>query len=315
MRTTNSHMKSKKQLEQGIKKHKTAVLLVNTHSRKGGLLFKQAEVLLKQRGFKITHSYAIKDPHFINETIKRALSTKPELLVVGSGDGTISEVVDHLAYCDTVLGFIPLGTTNNFARSLGIPLDIEGAIEVIANGKVADVDLGKVGEDYFANVASIGLTVDVAHSVSSKLKRRIGRLAYALTGLKVLFHHRSFGVTILANDQTYEYRTHQLIIANGRFHGGTLIASDASIDNHSLVIFNLGDVSKLQLLRSLMLFALKKPRTLREENYIITNKATIKTHPPRRLELDGEIKATTPVKVSLAPEALRIMVQKDFTDE
>lgn len=308
-------MKSKNHLERNIKTKKRAVLFVNTHSRKGGLLFAQAQELLTKRGFNITHSFAIKDPRYINETVKLALITNPDLLIVGSGDGTISEVVDHLAYRDTVLGFIPLGTTNNFARSLGIPLNVEGAIDVIANGKVADIDLGKVDEDYFANIASIGLSVDVAHSVSTKLKRRFGRLAYAITCLKVLFRHRSFIATVAANGQVYEYRTHQLIIANGRFHGGSLIASDASIDNNSLVIFHLGDISKIQLLRSMALLVLKRPRTLREENYIVANKATITTRPLRHLELDGEIKATTPVEVSLAPEALKIMVRRNFIDD
>lgn len=308
-------MKSKRDLERTIRKERRIALIVNTRSRQGSRFFGQAETLLKARGFHLTWSHAIKNPRNIDTLVQRALATKPDLLVVGSGDGTVSQVVNHIANKDVVLGFIPLGTTNNFARSLGIPLDVEGAIEVIATGKVADVDLGKVGDDHFANVAAIGLSVAIAGSVSAKLKHRIGRTAYVIAGLRSLFHHRAFTATIKANGKTYEYRTHQIIIANGRFHGGSMLADDASIDDHSLVIFHLGDTRKLQLIRSMILFGLKRPRTLREGNFIITDKATITTHPSRYIEMDGEIRSSTPAKVSVASEALKIMVGKDFVDD
>ena len=310
-----SMRKSKRELEKNIRLHRNAILMVNVSSRKGNQLLLEAKRLLKQRGFRIIETLLVRDTTSIDTAMTRVMRSAPDLLILASGDGTVSTVVDHLAYTNTVLGFIPLGTTNNFARSLSIPLDVEGAIDVIANGKVADIDLGKVNEDYYANVASIGITVAIARSVSNKYKRWLGRFAYVLSGLKMLFRHRSFSVTIDANDRSYAFKTHELLIVNGRFHAGRLIASDASIDNQSLVLFYLGDVRKLELLRSLLLHAFRRPRTLNQENYIVTDRATITTYPPQRLELDGELRETTPVEVSVAPEALLIMVGKDFNDD
>jgi diacylglycerol kinase-like protein len=101
--------------------------------------------------------------------IQVAIARGNKLIVVGGGDGTLSAIVDYFAYQNVVVGLLPLGTGNSFARSLGIPLSLEGAIEGITNGKVVDIDLGKVDGDYFANVASIGFSAEVARKTSRRL--------------------------------------------------------------------------------------------------------------------------------------------------
>src|SRR5699024_2395493 len=100
-----------------------------------------------------------------------------DLLVLGGGDGTVSSVVDHLADELPVLGLLPLGTANDFARTLQIPTDLRRACEVIAGHRVVDVDLGLAEDNYFVNVASAGLSVAVTQGLSSRLKRRVGALA------------------------------------------------------------------------------------------------------------------------------------------
>lgn len=304
----------KRRLQQAIRRHKRAVLIVNTKSRKGALLYPEAKRLLEERGFNLLASFAVRHPEKLNETIAEALSHEPDLLVVGSGDGTISETVDHLAYTDVALGYIPLGTTNNFARSTGIPLDLTGAIETIAGGMVDDVDLGVVtrpdsdDRDYFANVASIGLSVDVAAAVPHGLKRRLGRVAYVATGLRVLFRHRPFRATIRSAGKVRRTRTHQLIIANGRSHGGRTIARDIDIDNKQLTIFRLGRPGRWQLVKALARFILHQNRSASEKNYLTTPAATITTDPVCAIEIDGEIKSNTPATFAIAADALYLMV-------
>jgi YegS/Rv2252/BmrU family lipid kinase len=306
----------KADLQQKIRRHKRAALIVNTHSRKGGKLYPEAKRQLEAHGFKLVASYAVKHPKRLNETIAKALSYKPDLLVVGSGDGTVSEVVDHLAFADTALGYIPLGTTNNFARSVGIPLDVAGAIDTIVNGQVNDIDLGVAAKpdngekDYFANVASIGLSVEVAANVPHKLKRKVGRIAYVLTGLRVMLSHRPFKARITANGRTRSIRTHQLVIANGRSHGGRVIARDVDIDNKQLTIFRLGRKGRWELVKSLVRFSLHQNRSTSEKNYLTTPLATVATDPVCAIEIDGEIKSHTPATFSIAPDALYVMVPK-----
>ena len=90
-------------------------------------------------------------------TVKRVLAKKPDLVILGGGDGTISGLVDLLVGKGVILGVLPLGTANSFARTLGLPLDVKGAIEVLATGVPKRIDLGKIDGDYFANCAAMGI--------------------------------------------------------------------------------------------------------------------------------------------------------------
>lgn len=308
---------SKADLQRRIRRHKRAVLIVNTHSRKGATLFPQAKALLEEGGFNLLASYAVKRPKLLNQTITEALAHKPDILIIGSGDGTVSEVVDHLADSDVALGFIPLGTTNNFARSAGIPLDLAGAIDTITRGVVDDIDLGLVTKtdndgtrrtDYFANVASIGLSVEVAARVPHRLKRRIGRVAYVLTGLHTLISHRAFKVRLDADGRSRRLSTHQLVIANGSSHGGRVIARDVDIDNKQLTVFRLGRPGRWQLIKATLRFSLHQNRTSAEKGYLTTSGVTVTTDPVCTVEIDGEIKTSTPATFSVAPDALYLLV-------
>lgn len=172
--------------------------------------------LLTAAGLRLIADLPVTDPATLPEVLERALALSPDLLIFGGGDGSVATAADFLAYRDVALGVLALGTTNNFARSLRLPLTIDGADRTIATGKVADVDLGRVsgaaGEELFANLASLGLSIEVAHRTPHVLKRRIGRAAYALTGLRVLPRHRPFlaTVTTAAGTETFwapaEYR-------------------------------------------------------------------------------------------------------------
>ena len=85
----------------------------------------------------------------------------PDLLVAGGGDGTISTAARLLAHRDIALGLLPLGTTNNFARTAGVPLGLDEAVATLTGGKVIDVDLGLAGDMPFTNHVGVGLSADV----------------------------------------------------------------------------------------------------------------------------------------------------------
>jgi len=118
-----------------------------------------------------------------------------------------------------------LGTMNNFARSLEVPLDVPAAVRTVAAGKVAGVDLGRVdhigGVEVFATLTSVGVSVEVARRTPHRLKRLIGPPAYAATALAVFPGHAPFQATVRTGDGRSEsVFTHQLNVANGRFHAG-----------------------------------------------------------------------------------------------
>jgi YegS/Rv2252/BmrU family lipid kinase len=305
---------SKAELQARIASGKQAVLLVNTHSRRGAALYEAASERLAARGFDLLGSFPVEDPRRLVDTIHEAVALDAPLLIVGGGDGTVSDVAGHLAYRNTALGVLPLGTTNNFARNMGLPFELEAAIDVLTSGKVADIDLGQIGDHYFGNVASIGLTVEVARNVSGSLKHRIGRFAYVVAGAQQLMRHQPFKVTISTEDARHDFHTHQLIIANGGFHGGRRIADDASVEDRELTIFPIGDYRRASAVSSLLSFEYGRARSVEEGHFISTSEAMIVTEPDRDIEIDGEILSRTPVRVAVACEALRVMVPTDFED-
>ena len=201
-------MRSKSGLSAAIRQDRRAALVVNTRSRRGRRFYPSVRARLQAAGFSLLGSFPAGRAGGLGASLVAAMDLHPDLLVVGGGDGTISEAARCLAYHDIALGVLPLGTTNNFARTLGIPLDVPGAIGVLAAGKVADVDLGKAGEAVFANLVSTGLSSQVAAAVPHQLKRVAGRAAYPLTALAALPRHRPLRASITANGRQFTVDTH-----------------------------------------------------------------------------------------------------------
>ena len=307
-------MRSKQELEQRIRAHRRAVLVVNMLSRRGQRAAGVAKDMLEARGLNLTEVFLVRTPEDLADVIKTAVAAAPELLVVGGGDGTVSRLAGQLAYQDTVLGLLPLGTTNNFARNVGIPLDLPSAVNALVNGKVADVDLGRAGDRFFTNVAGIGLSADVAAAVSPRLKHVLGRTAYTLSGAAELRRHQAFTADIQTDGATLRVRTRQLVVANGGFHGGTRIGDDVGVDDRKLGLFWLGNATRTRFLIDLGMFILAPGRISRGPRFLSGARVNISTDPALPVELDGELGPRTPLALSVAPEALKIMVPLSFRD-
>jgi diacylglycerol kinase (ATP) len=308
-------LRSKAALAAAIHAGGRTVLVVNTRSRKGRRHYPQLAARLAAAGVRVHASFPIDDPAQLHHTLTQALSSSPDLLVFGGGDGSLTAAAGRLAHRDTALGVLPLGTTNNLARSLGLPLDLPGAIATLAGGKVADVDLARAGGDVFANMASIGLSVQVAQATPTALKRLLGRSAYTLTALQHLPTHRPFKAILTANGIQRELWTHQLNIANGAYHAGRRITRDASVDDRLLVVYRLGDASRLRVTGQTLGQVLLGPRRSRADSrFLSTDQLRVATDPPLPLDLDGEVRATTPVRITMLPQALRVLVPPSFVD-
>jgi len=270
---------------------------------------------LAAAGLPVQAAFAIHDPGQLHEVLTRALTPAPDLLIFGGGDGSLTAAAGRLAGRDTALGVLPLGTTNNFARSLGLPMGLASAIAVLAGGKVADVDLAKAGEDLFANMASIGLSVEVAQAVPARLQRVLGRGAYTLTAARRLPAHRAFKATLRVDGAERVVWTHQLNIANGGYHAGRRIARDIGVDDRLLVVYRLGGAGRLRLTGQTVRQVVVGPRrTLADGGYLTTREVWVDTDPPLALDLDGEVRGATPVRIVLLPQALRVLVPQSFVD-
>jgi YegS/Rv2252/BmrU family lipid kinase len=285
-----------------------AELLINVASRQAREVCDDVIELCAKHGIRLTKITRLSNPKRLHSVLSQIVERKPKLLIVGSGDGTVSDVVDQLADTDIQLGIIPLGTTNNFARSLGLPMRLEPAIERIVEASPKRIDLGMINDDYFANVAGFGLSADVAATIPNSLKKRWGRLAYAIQGIKRLIHHKPFVATISSksNKLSLNIKTHQLIVANGSYHAGTEIASDATVDNKQLVVFKLGGPSRLSLVWHMIDFYVGKRSAVANTAFLIAKDIHITTSRPVRIELDGEVKEKTPARVRVRGSVLRV---------
>ncbi len=203
-----------------------AALIVNTRSRSGERTFFEALDRLQELGVPLGATYAIRDPVRLPETVREVLDegSSYRFLILGGGDGSVSSLVDFLAHHDVTLGLLPLGTANDFARTLRIPSDIEAACQAIAGGKVVDVDLGLAGDNYYVNVASVGPSVGVARALSPWMKRRAGALAYPAAAIRAFLSHEPFSARLTFPDGDHEPvvygRLLQVASGNGRFYGG-----------------------------------------------------------------------------------------------
>ncbi|MBB5131244.1 YegS/Rv2252/BmrU family lipid kinase [Thermocatellispora tengchongensis] len=307
--------RTKAEHTEAIQTARRVAVVVNRHSRRGRRRFPEVLTLLREQGFQPISVHGVTNTKKLRQHLDAALAAKPDLLIVGGGDGTLSAAVKHVAGSDAALGVLPLGTTNNFARSLGLPLDLAGAIGVFTNGKVADIDLGMAEDRAFANLASFGVSVEVAGTVKPWLKRILGRAAYPLTALAILPRHQPFRAYITVDGRRHELLTHQLNVANGRFHGGWQVARDMSIDNGMLVAYQLGSGKRLRLIVETMIRATTgRWRSLAGGPFVTGREMHLETDPPMAADVDGEVRLRTPLTIRTVPNGVRVMVPKDFVD-
>jgi len=111
---------------------KDAILIVNAHSRRGQDLFAQARSKLEAAGVRLIAAHAVEEPERMAATVRDAVDSGAPMVIVGGGDGSMSGTVDEFVGKDCVFGVLPLGTANSFARTLGLPLDLDGAVQAIA---------------------------------------------------------------------------------------------------------------------------------------------------------------------------------------
>jgi YegS/Rv2252/BmrU family lipid kinase len=262
----------------------------------------------------------VRDPVRLPETVRDVLDDGSEyrLLILGGGDGSVSSVVDFLAHHHVVLGLLPLGTANDFARTLGIPSDIEGACQTIAAGKMVDVDLGLAGDNYYVNVASVGLGVEATRALSPWMKKSVGPLAYPAAAIKAFLNHKPFSARLTFPDGDHEPVEHerllQVAVGNGRFYGGGMVvAPESGIDDRSL------DVYAIELGRHRDLIGvaryLKSGDIIRSESvgHYQTERVRLETEPDLAVNIDGEVVTRTPQDFSVVRNALKVLVPPEST--
>ncbi len=234
-----------------------------------------------------------------------------EVAVAFGGDGLIGAVAGALRHTDAVLGVLPGGRGNDFARALGIPLDPVAACEVLAQGAVREVDLGIVGSRTFIGIASCGFDSD-ANRIANETRVVRGNLVYAYGAIRALLSWRpaQFEV-IIDGDASRRVTGYTIAAANSMaYGGGMLLAPEASLEDGMLDVVIVGDVPKLRFLR--LLPTVFKGTHTRQPNVQVLRAAEVKISADRPFTMfaDGDPIAELPVAVSVIPSAVRVIAPR-----
>jgi len=281
------------------------LLLVNPHSRRGAAVVDDVAAALEGHGIAVTVE-TFSDAREVAQDI-RARADEVDAVVVCGGDGTVNAALPGILETGLPLGVAPCGTANDFARTLGLPADPVAAMEAVAAGLRRRIDLGVVNERPFLNVASIGLSVDLAKALCKRRKKFWGRLAYALVALRVGLKARPFRATIVSRSGEARVSSYQIAVGNGRFYGGGVVVEEtAAIDDGTLDLYSLEAKNVWRLALMMRCFARGAHGAWADVRTERCVDFEVRTGKPRDVNADGEIVARTPARFSILPQAITV---------
>ncbi len=292
-----------------MQKFNDIALIVNAKSRKGKHWKDQIDPLCEELGIDVSRRHYANDNESFQHALRAETEANPDLLIVGGGDGTVHSVINHIDLAKTTIAVIPLGTVNNFARSLQIgSRDIKDSMKAIIGGHTKLIHLGKVNGHHFTNLSAIGVSVKVAQNVSNKSKRILGRLAYYLQGIYEILTHKSFLCELEVDDNAVQkFHTHQIVVAKGKFKGLVRFTPGASVDSGHITVIIFGRTKRrLVHLKNILYFIF--PGWVRAQPLAISgSRIRISTKPCRAIEVDGEAVSQTPAEFTIEKDALRVI--------
>jgi YegS/Rv2252/BmrU family lipid kinase len=298
------------------------VFLVNPASGNGATgkrwpeLARRAELL----GLRGETLFSERPGHLI-ELGRSAIDAGATLLVAVGGDGTLNEVVNAAAERDVELATIPLGTGMDFVRTYGIPKKFDDAVQVAREGKTRRIDAGRVSyrtwqgtdaERWFANVGSVGMSGAVAQRANGMSKALGGKLTFFYALTRVFLEWENTEVTVRFDAGERRGRMHDVILANGVWHGGgMMLAPGASPDDGLFDVILIGDIGKVDFLTTAP--KLYKGKHVKHPKVEVLRSARVEIDAGEHLpiEVEGEQIGTTPATFEVVPGALRLRVPVD----
>ncbi len=259
-------------------------------------------------------------PGHLIELARGAVDAGARLVVAVGGDGTLNEVVNGIACRDVELATIPLGTGMDFVRTYGIPTKFDGAVRVALDGAIRTIDAGHVryrtwdGEDaerFFANVGSVGMSGAVAQRANGMSKALGGKLTFFYALTRVFLEWENSEVTVALDDGERRGRMHDVVVANGAWHGGGMKLAPAAVPDDGLFdVVLIGDIGKVDFLTTAP--KIYQGRHVAHAKVDVVRSKRVEVDAAARLpiEVEGEQVGTTPAVFEVVPGALRLRVPR-----
>jgi YegS/Rv2252/BmrU family lipid kinase len=232
------------------------------------------------------------------------------VVVTLSGDGMVGKVAGALTEVPgAVLGVLPAGRGNDFARVVGIPLDAEAACEVIANGEPHALDLGQAGDTPYIGIASLGFDSD-ANRIANEAPARLGQLVYVYGALRALAAWKPADFTIEVDGKRVQFTGWGVAMANSKAYGGGMfVAPDAEFDDGALDIVRLENTSKAHFLRSVMPKVFKGEHVHDPSVHVLRGTVVrVEASRPFVVQADGDPVGELPMTFRVLPGAVQVLL-------
>ncbi len=286
------------------------LLLINPSAGSGRAreLLPRVEAALGERGVEHRSVFTESVEHGCEQA--RAAAAAGEIPVVISGDGLLGQVGGALAGGEVPLGLVPGGRGNDLARVLGIPDDVEAAVEVLVAGVWREIDVGEVNGSRFLCIASCGFDSD-ANRIANEAKWIRGNLVYAYAALRALASWKPARFTLTLDGERRQFSGYSVAAANSRAYGGGMfIAPDAELDDGLLDVVTTGETGKLRFLANLPKVFEGKHVENEEVTVARAREVSIEADRPFAVYADGDHLADLPATVRVLPRSLRVIAPR-----
>jgi YegS/Rv2252/BmrU family lipid kinase len=238
---------------------------------------------------------------------ERAVEQGFRTIVAAGGDGTVNEVVNGMAESDATLGILPVGTMNVFASELGIPQgNLRKAWAVIQKGRAREVDLPRANEEYFVQLAGVGLDAEVVRQTSPDSKKALGPMSYLLSLAHVAA--RKPPRVHLQPSNSHPREGSFVLVGNGRLYGGPFVVfKEARLDDGLLDVLVFQNQSHWDIIRYFQAIAFGMHPGLPDVEYFQTPSLKLTSTDFVPVEVDGELTGSLPYSFGFAPKRLRVL--------
>jgi YegS/Rv2252/BmrU family lipid kinase len=293
---------------------RSVVLVTSPSAGSAGQALDTLEDRLHQAGLRVLETIPITALDRLDRWVGTVDGERPVVVAAG-GDGTVGSVAGHLVGTGVPLGILPLGTSNDIARSLDIPMRLKKAIRVLREGESAPIDIARfdaVGKPprYFLHAATAGINVAFARvATQSSFRKRLGRLTYLAAGLIALGKVEPFACDVTIDGHRTSLCLLQICVIDAPVFGGLLHfeVPDSEIDDRRLDVLAIDDMPLTGLALTALRILIGRQKPVKGIRLYHVQEIDVSPSEPLEVTLDGEIAGRIPGKFALHTEALLVI--------
>lgn len=290
---------------------KKAMLIVNPSSGKelGEQYSEHALQTMKEMGYE-TVLRLTKGEGDAMEFAREACEKRYDFLAAMGGDGTINEAINGMAEQEyrPLFGLIPLGTVNDFARALNIPMEPEEAIDIFKQNHVQKTDVGKLNDRYFVNIVAVGALAEASFSTPVEQKSKLGPLAYIIEGMKKMKEKQPFELKVQSEHDWKGESLLMLVALTNSVGGMETIAPEAEVNDGKLHVFIIKDMPLPKFLLLLPKILLGELAESEHVHYMKVTKLQANSTYEMIANVDGDEGDKLPITIENLKQHLDILV-------